>query len=149
MQSKIMDHTLIVRADRGEELLAKIREACEAHGVRAGVVSGIGAVDRAVCGAYIVGRQEYVSHEYTGDMEILALIGNVSEMDGAYYGHFHVTLGREDGSVVGGHANELHISATSEVFIQIIDGAFDRSRDETVGLNVIDLEKPVKESRGA
>lgn len=73
-------------------------------------------------------------------MEILALMGNITTMNGEYYGHMHVTLGKDDGSCVGGHANELHISATAEIFIQVLAGEVDRIREENVGLNVLDLK---------
>lgn len=139
MVSKIVDRTLIVRAVPGEDLIVKIEEACKEHGVRLGIVSGIGACDHATVGAYSVRTKEYTAHTFDEEMEILALMGNITTMNGEYYGHMHATLGREDGSVVGGHANELVISATSEVFIQILDGTLDRIRDEEVELNVLEL----------
>lgn len=138
MESKLVDKTLIIRADRGEELLASIQEACEQHGIKLGVVTGIGAVDRAVVGAFSVETQNYTKHTYENmEMEILSITGNISTMDGNYYGHMHAVVGLPDGTAVGGHANELHISATSEIFVQIIDGKVDRTFDETVGLNTL------------
>ncbi len=138
MESKRVDNTLIIRADRGEELLTAIQEACEEHGVKLGVVTGIGAVDRAVVGAFSVATQDYTKHVYEDmEMEILSLMGNISTMDGEYYGHMHAVVGLPDGSAVGGHANELRISATSEIFVQIIDGEIDRGYDDRVGLNTL------------
>lgn len=138
MESKVIDKTLILRADRGEDLLEALREACEQHHVKLGVVTGIGAVDRAVVGAFSVETQEYTKHTYENmEMEILSFVGNISTMNGEYYGHIHATVGLPDGTAVGGHANELRISATSEVFVQIIQGEVDRAFDERVGLNTI------------
>lgn len=138
MESKKVDKTLIIRADRGEELLEAIREACEQHGVKLGVVTGIGAVDRAVVGAFSVETQNYTKHTYEDqEMEILSISGNISTMNGEYYGHLHAVVGLPDGTAVGGHANELRISATSEIFVQIIDGEVDRRFDDRVGLNTL------------
>lgn len=140
MDAKRIGQTLIIRADRGEELLEIIREACEQHAVKLGVVTGIGAVDRAVVGAFSVATQSYSKHTYEDmEMEILSIVGNITTMNGEYYGHMHAVIGLPDGAAVGGHANELRISATSEVFVQIIDGEVDRSFNKKVGLNCLKL----------
>lgn len=144
MESKMLDNTLVIRADRGEELIESVKNACVEHGVKLGVVTGIGACDFAVVGAYNVENQEYIKHEYRGEMEILGFNGNVSQMDGEYYGHYHVILGNDKGECIGGHANEIIISGTSEVFVQVIEGVVERSPDRRVGLNTLDFVKAEK-----
>ncbi len=142
MESKLFGNTLVIRADRGEELIESVKKACVEHQVKIGVVTGIGACDHAVVGAYNTLTKEYLKHEYEGEMEILSFTGNVSQMDGDYYGHYHVVIGRDDGSCIGGHANEIIISGTSEIFVQLVDGTLERSYDDRVGLNTLDFVKP-------
>lgn len=144
MESRRLRDTLVVRADRGEELIAAVKDACTEHGVKVGTVTGIGACDYAVVGAYNVSTKSYSKHEYKGEMEILSFTGNISTMDGEYYGHFHTVIGKDDGSCIGGHANEIIISGTSEIFIQVVDGTLERTYDDHVGLNPIDFKKTEK-----
>lgn len=139
MKCKKIGNTLILRADRGEELLKSIQSACERENVKLGFITGLGAVDHAVVGLYRVAEQKYYSNTFDGEMELTSLIGNVTEMNGKVYLHLHANLAKADGQVVGGHLNEAVVSGTGEIFIHILDGSVGRRRDEATGLNLFDL----------
>ena len=57
-------------------------------------------------------------------------------MNGEFYTHIHMSAGNEKGEVFGGHLNRAIVSATCEMFIEIIDGEVDRYFDEEIGLNL-------------
>ncbi len=46
MEYRKFDNRFIVRIDRGEEILQKIKELCEKEDIRTGYATGIGAADR-------------------------------------------------------------------------------------------------------
>jgi predicted DNA-binding protein with PD1-like motif len=139
MKCKKIGNTLVLRVDRGEELLKTIREACEQEQVKLGFITGLGAADHAVVGLYRVEEQKFYSNTFDGEMELTSLIGNVTEMDGKTYLHLHANFAKADGQVVGGHLNEAVISGTGEIFIRILNGCVGRRRDSVTGLNVFDL----------
>jgi len=139
MDYKTTGNTIILRLNRGEEVMASIMEVCKKEGVKAGSISGLGAVDHAVVGILDIDKKEYFPNTFDECMEITALIGNVSTMEGETYLHIHATFGKHDGNAVGGHLNEAKISATAEIFIQVLDTTIERKMDDEIGINLMVL----------
>ncbi|NLJ31377.1 MAG: DNA-binding protein [Clostridiales bacterium] len=135
MNMKRFGNTLMLRIDRGEEILACVTKACEQNGIRLAGISAIGAVDHAVVGLYRVEERAYHSHALDGEMELTSLTGNVTTKDGELYLHLHAVLADEQGHAFGGHLNEARVSGTCEMMIQILDGTVGRSIDPKTGLN--------------
>ena len=134
---KLYGDTYAVRLERGEEVVASIAELCEKEGIRAGTVQGLGAADDATVGLYSIAEKKYYPTELKGDMEITALIGNVSTKDGELYLHIHATLGDDKGLAHGGHLNEAVVSATCELFIRKLDMVIERKADPKTGINLM------------
>lgn len=139
MQYQRFGSAIVIRLDQGDEVLTAISTVCTKEEVRLATVSGIGAIDTAVMGIYDVANQAYHRYEKNEDLEILALSGNISEMDGAQYIHIHITVCGMDGLAYGGHLNKAVISGTGEVVLQVIDGVVERRHDPNVGLNLLDF----------
>lgn len=137
MEYKRYDSKVLLRLDPGEEILAGISEVCKAENIRLGVVSGIGAVNKATVGLFNPVTKEYSSTTMERDFEVTALAGNVSEMNGELYLHLHITLADLSRNAFGGHLNEAVVSATAEIWIDIVDGTVDRELSDTVGLNLL------------
>lgn len=135
---KLYGDTYAVRLERGEEVVASIAELCEKEGIRAGTVQGLGAADDATVGLYSIAEKKYYPTELKGDMEITALISNISRQEGADapYLHLHITLAKAGGQAVGGHLNRAVISATSELFVRKLPGVIGRFADPETGLNL-------------
>ena len=131
--------TVVVRIDRGEEVLEQLKTVCEKENVLLGSVSAIGATDDFTVGVFDTDTKVYKENVYTGAHEIVSLLGNVTAMNGKHYAHLHMCAANEAGNAVGGHLNRAVISATCELFISVIDGAVDRFRDEEAGLNLLAL----------
>lgn len=53
--------------------------------------------------------------------------------------HAHVTLGKRDGSAVGGHLFEGHVGTTLELFVLRFDAELRRVQDEATGAALLDL----------
>ena len=137
MEFRRFGNDVVLRLDRGEEVLDCVARVCREEGIRLGSITGLGASDEAVVGLYDVASREYHKTTLSGPMEITSLVGNISEMDGEVYLHVHITLCDETMAVRGGHLNACRISATSEIHIRIIEGVVERRLDEEVtGLNI-------------
>ena len=72
-------------------------------------------------------------------MEVVSLIGNVTIKEGAPFTHIHVTLGRRDLSIVGGHFNDAIVHPTLEIWLSSEAEPVHRALDEACGLFVMQL----------
>ena len=136
MEYRRFSDTYVLRLERGEEVISSLESFCRQEKIVLGSVEGLGASDRAVIGLYDVSERVYHKTEFTEPMEITSLLGNISQKDGEVYLHLHITLGRADSSVIGGHLNECRISATCELFVRALPGTVERRLDGETGLNL-------------
>ena len=130
---------IIARFDRGEELLACLKELALKENIRLASVSALGAVDDFTVGVYKVDEKKYYSNHFRGAFEIVSLTGTITTMDGQVYHHLHMSAGDDAGRVFGGHLNSARISATCELVIDVIDGVVERRKDPAVGLNLFEF----------
>ncbi len=136
MEYKRFGNTLVVRMDKGEEILEQLQRVSEKEGIRLASVSALGAVNDLTVGVFNTVEKKYYSNRFEGPFEIVSLTGTVSTMDGSYYAHLHMSAGNDRGEVFGGHLNRAVVSATCEMVVQVIDGEVDRRFDPDVGLNL-------------
>ncbi|TVQ98554.1 MAG: DNA-binding protein [Desulfovibrionales bacterium] len=137
MEYKRFDTKLLVRLDPGDELVASLVDICKKEDIRLGVVSGIGAVNNVTVGLFKTATKEYHAATLEGDYEITCLTGNVSRMGGEVYLHLHATLSDIEHKAYGGHLNKALVSATAEIWIDIVNGEIDREFSDTIGLNIL------------
>ncbi len=137
MEFKKFGPKLVVRIDKGEEILETLKHLCIEQGIKLGLVSGIGAVNKVKIGFFETKKKLYHSTELTGDYEIAALNGNISTKNNEIYLHLHICLSDNKYQVYGGHLNMAVVSATAEVSIDIIEGQLDREFSEEIGLNLL------------
>ena len=136
MQYKKFGNVYAVRIDKGEEILASLKEFAVKENIAFARVSAIGAVGSFTAGVFDTKTKQYCANEFEGNFEIVSLSGTVDRMNGAYYAHLHMSAGNEKGEVFGGHLNRAVVSATCEMTVTLTDGEIDRCFDEEVGLNL-------------
>lgn len=138
MEYKRLGNSIVVRAQKGEEVVSLLTRLIDEEKITCGRVTGIGATDKITIGLYSVDTQEYRKVTIEEEMEILSLSGNLTRKDGAPYVHVHGSFATLD-KVYGGHVNEVWISATAEIIIDVIDLVVEREIDKETGLNLIKL----------
>ena len=136
MQYRQLGDTYMLRIDCGEEILQSLKQMCEQEGIRLAQVSAIGAVDHAVVGVYDLQGKRYHEEVTDGFMEITSLSGSVTGMNDQPYVHLHVTMADQKNLLHGGHAIELRVGATCEMFVRVLDGRVIREKDEGLGINL-------------
>lgn len=136
MDYRVFKDKIIVRIDRGEEILSKIKEVAEKEKVTLAEINALGAVDDFTVGCYKADEKKYYPNEFKGCYEIVSLTGTISTMNGEYYSHIHMSAADINGNVVGGHLNKAIVSVTCEAVITVIDGVVDRKYDENIGINL-------------
>ena len=112
MKFKKCGNHVIVRIDKGEEIVDTLKRACRESTVTLGSISGIGSTNRATIGLFETATKEYLSKELTGEYEITHLSGNISTMRSEVYLHLHITLSDARYNVFGGHLNSAIVSGT-------------------------------------
>ncbi len=127
----------VIRLEKDEEIVSSLKDLCKKEKISLGTIGGIGAVGEVEVGYFETKTKKYHSKVLKGDMEILNLNGNISEMNGDVYLHLHITVADENLNAMGGHLNSAVISATGEIIIDVIDGKVDREFNEEVGLNLL------------
>ncbi|MCW2278691.1 PPC domain-containing DNA-binding protein [Heliophilum fasciatum] len=137
MEYRRFGNKIIVRLDKGDEIITSIKRLCQEQKVFLGTVTGLGAIGHAVIGLFASGTKQYHSQERTGDMEIASLVGNISQMNGEVYLHVHATLTDATYQAFGGHLSSAVISCTGELVVEVIEGAIARAFNEEIGLNLI------------
>lgn len=140
MEYKKFDNLVVLRLERGEEILESIKKVVDEEKITLGTVSGIGATDNVRVGILDLEEKVYKDNTFKKPLEITSLLGNITEMNGESYLHLHINVGDEKGNVYGGHLNHAYISATAEIFIQTYNARVDRFHDEEIGINLMDLK---------
>ncbi len=136
MEFKKFGNKFIIRLDKGEELVTTIKDFCQKQNIFLGWIQGIGAVNRATIGLFETASKKYHSTELNGDYEITNLSGNISSMNNDVYLHLHVNLSDNKHQTYGGHLNSAVISATGELYIEVIEGSVERKFSDEIGLNL-------------
>lgn len=140
MEYRRFGKTIVMRIDRGEEILTQLKIMAQKENIQLASVRALGATNDFTVGVFKTGEKKYYANHFTGDFEIVSLTGTISTMNGEYYAHLHMSAGDEQGRVFGGHLNEAVISATCEMVVEVIDGHVERAFDENVGLNLYKFE---------
>ena len=136
MEYRRFGDTLVLRIDKGEEIIQSLRLAAEKEQVRLAVVEALGAVDDFTVGVFDTVEKQYHANHFSGAFEIVSLTGTVTTQDGKFYVHLHMSAGDREGKVFGGHLNSATVSATCEMVVRALDGEVERQFDEKVGLNL-------------
>lgn len=136
MKSLKIGNRYFLRIDKGEEVVASLKQFCIENGIKLASVSGIGAVDKATIGLFNTITKEFHNTRLAGEYEITNLTGNITTKDGEVYIHIHITLGDEEYKAYGGHLNECWTSGTCELVIDAFEGEIERFFDDYSGLNL-------------
>ena len=145
MEYKRFGSKILVRIDKDEEILEKVKELALKEKIRLAAVQALGATNSFTVGVYNVAEKKYYANTFSGSFEIVSLTGTINTMDGEFYTHLHMSAGNDKGEVFGGHLNRAVVSATCEMVVDVLDGTVDRAYDPVTGLNLFEFQ-PVKEN---
>lgn len=135
MEYKRFGEEIVLRIDKGEEILTAILEVANKEDIKCASISGIGAVHKFEVGVLNLEIKKFLSQTYEGDYEIVSLNGNLSRKDDKAYLHLHASFASSN-NIVGGHLTNAFVSATAEINIHIINGEVKRKYNKKTGLNL-------------
>jgi predicted DNA-binding protein with PD1-like motif len=135
--------TYVVRFEDGEVFPDKFLEFLSARSIAGGSFTGIGAMQRTRIAFFDVEKREYIDADIDEQVEVLALVGNAALHGGEPLVHAHITLGRRDYTVLGGHLRHGIVRPTLEVTLRVISEPLERTVDPEYGLPALDLSKRI------
>ena len=141
MQFQRFGDRIQVRFESGEHVAAPLLAWLKAEGIGYATMTGLGAVSGATVSYWNAETREYEQHQLDEQMEVVSLIGNVTIKEGEPFTHIHVTLGRRDLSIVGGHFNDAIVNPNLELWVRPEAESVERILDNACGLYVMSLSE--------
>ena len=141
MFSKHGPGRFVLRLEMGDDILLSLKRFAKNYRVGAAKFEGIGSLNTAKLGHYDFKTKNYKFEIFSEDLEILSLSGNIATMNKAPLPHAHVTLGKRDFSVIGGHLDEGSLANMVEIILSTLPGKLVKARDEEIGLNLLQLRR--------
>ncbi|MDH6253788.1 putative DNA-binding protein with PD1-like motif [Chryseobacterium sp. H1D6B] len=139
--AKKVDSTYIVSVKDRSSIVETLTDFVTAQNIKAGQITGIGAVSEATLRFFQPSSKQYVDKKFSEQMEISNISGNVSELEGKPLLHLHITLGRQDYTALAGHLLDAEIRGAGEFFFYPLNTAVIKTKNEEAGINFYDLEK--------
>ena len=131
--------TYILSLDNHVEVTEALTAFCEEKNILSGRVGGLGAISEATFRFLDPATKKYVDKTFEEQMEVTALVGNISRKDGKVYLHLHVTASRRDYTCIGGHLLSARINGACELFITDLGVEVGRYLDSEIGINLYKL----------
>ena len=132
------ERTYAVVFATGDDAVAGLERFAAEQKLSAARLTAIGAFRRATVAFFDLERREYLPIEVDEQVEVLALVGNVSLAGDEHKVHVHVVLGRRVGSTVGGLLLAAEVRPTLEVIAVESPGHLRRHHDEATGLALLE-----------
>jgi predicted DNA-binding protein with PD1-like motif len=148
MQVRRTDYGYALKLEGGEEIIASLKAFALQHGVRAGLISGLGAVGEAELGYFDRPSRQYMRRAFKGEYEIGSLTGNFSELDGEPFPHCHILISGPDLAGYTGHLFRGVVTVTCEAQVVTTPGRFLRVRRPDLGFNPLELDEEAPEAPG-
>jgi predicted DNA-binding protein with PD1-like motif len=130
----------VLSIDNHQEIMAALADFCKKMKIKAGDITGIGAISEATFRFLDPATKQYVDKVFEEQMEITNLTGNISSKDGEVYLHVHLTCSRRDYTCVGGHLLKARINGACELLVTDFGlTSVGRRFDPETGLNLYDF----------
>lgn len=136
-----VDHIYIVSLDNHSNIVEGLTDFIQNRNIRAGEVTGIGAVSEAALRFFNPSTKKYADKTFKEQMEVTNISGNVSEIEGKPALHLHITLGRENYTALAGHLLEAKIQGAAEFIFYPLNTRVVKIKNEETGINLYDFEK--------
>ena len=133
------DTGYLIRLFKNEKIVESLIAFSKQEDITSAQIRGIGGVTEATIGFYDLDTREYEFDTYTETLEVLSLLGNISLLNNEPFLHAHITVGRRDKSVIGGHLNEAVVGGTVELEVRTFTQPLHREKDEETGLSLWEL----------
>jgi predicted DNA-binding protein with PD1-like motif len=148
MHSKLLhehegQRTFALIMDKGDEVLAGIKDFAARERISAAQITAIGALSDVVLKYFDWDSKGYRDIPVREQVEVASLNGDVAlDPQGRPAVHIHLVVGRRDGSALAGHLGEAHVRPTLEVIVDEQPAYLQKTLDPETGLALINAKEP-------
>jgi uncharacterized protein len=123
---------------KGDEAFSGLNDFALQYHVTSAHFTAIGAASAASLAWFDPGRKMYKTISYTGQMEVVSMIGDIALYKGKPVVHTHAVVGLPDATTRGGHVIEMHVRPTLEVMVTVDPKDMHKRFDPETDLTLID-----------
>jgi predicted DNA-binding protein with PD1-like motif len=124
----------LIICDKGDELPGALLDFARRHAVGAASFHAIGAFRDATIAYWNAETKKYEEIPVQEQVEVLSMMGNILPSSEDLKLHAHTTLGKRDGSTIGGHFVRGVVFPTLEIFLSECVTNVQRKKDPETGL---------------
>jgi predicted DNA-binding protein with PD1-like motif len=143
MKSKAFDSAerrdFLLVLDDGDDVMQSLTDFAQQNGIAGASLQGIGAFSQATIAYWNKTTKVYEEIAVDEQVEVLSIAGSLATAGDDIKVHAHVTLGRRDGSAIGGHLLRATVFPTLEVFLSDTGARLVREKDPATGLMLLKL----------
>lgn len=130
----------VIRFGEDEVFPDRLIDFLSAQSIGGASFTGIGAMKRVRVAFFDTDARQYQDRDLDEQLEVLGLVGNVSIHNEGPLVHAHITLGRRDGTALGGHLRQGVVRPTLELSLQTCREPLRRVIDPKFGLPTLSLD---------
>ncbi|MFW9878180.1 MAG: PPC domain-containing DNA-binding protein [Candidatus Thorarchaeota archaeon] len=140
LESKIK-RVIVGKLEPDEDIIDSIIQMIKNHDIKSGLINCIGALKKYTIGYFDFDSKQYLQKTFDEYIELVSCMGNISFKDGDPVVHLHISIGKRDYKIIGGHLLQPSIvSITGEVYIFEIDKKLERTTDPQLNLSLLDIQ---------
>jgi predicted DNA-binding protein with PD1-like motif len=132
------ENQYVLRFDRGEEVINQLLSFCKQEKIVSGFFVGLGACSFLKLASYNLEAKKYEEKEFSQDLEIGNLTGNIAHMDGELIAHMHGNFSDANLKAIAGHVMLMKVGGTCEIMFTKFDQPMNRNFDTETGLKLLD-----------
>jgi uncharacterized protein len=122
----------------GDEAFSGLLAFAQKYHVTSAHFTAIGGLSRATLAWFDPTREMFKKISINGQVEVLAMIGDIALYQGKPVVHTHMVVGSSDGTTRGGHVLAAYVFPTLEVMVTVDPIAMQKRLDPENGLTLID-----------
>ena len=122
----------------GDEAFSGLLAFAQKYHVTSAHFTAIGGLSRATLAWFDPKREMFKKISINGQVEVLAMIGDIALYQGKPVVHTHMVVGSSDGTTRGGHVLAAYVFPTLEVMVTVDPIAMQKRLDPENGLTLID-----------
>ena len=135
-----MANTKVIRFKKNDEIISELKKYCQKNNIFSAWFSGLGAAYSTDLAVYNIETKKYLRKSFSGKLEIINYVGNISKLGGEIIVHSHGTFCDDDFQAFAGHVDKIIVSGTAEILLTTLNQNLTRAKNEETGLNLLDIE---------
>lgn len=140
-QADVDAYNFTFTLQKGERWSDAFADFTKQTGIDSAWLTIIGGATEVTLGYYNLDTKQYQWQTFAGLREIVSVQGNIArDQNGQAMAHIHGTFGDAQYQLIGGHVKDFVAGATVEVFVHRFDTPLKRAQDDTIGLQLLDMQ---------